>query len=78
MASVAWPFRAQHATFVLSILSLAPTLSSPREVPQIERTRPRAVLKRGKKMFLNGSFANRRHIAHMFNHRWSRLAVGGW
>ena len=29
-------------------------------------------------MFLNGSFAKRPHVAHMFNHGWWRLAVGGW
>ena len=29
-------------------------------------------------MFLNGSFAKRAHVAHMFNHGWWRLAVGGW
>ena len=31
---------ARHATFVLSILSLAPGLSSPWEIPQVDRTRP--------------------------------------
>ena len=31
---------ARRATFVLSILSLAPSLSSPWEVPQVDRTRP--------------------------------------
>jgi hypothetical protein len=31
--------RARRATFVLRILSLAPRLSSPREVPQVDRTR---------------------------------------
>ena len=34
------PAHAQRATFVLSILSLAPSLFSPREVPQVDRTRP--------------------------------------
>ena len=34
------PAHAQRATFVLSILSLAPDFSSPREVPQVDRTRP--------------------------------------
>ena len=34
------PAHAPRATFVLSILSPAPSLSSPREVPQIDRTRP--------------------------------------
>ena len=29
-------------------------------------------------MFLNGSFAKRPRVAHMFNHGWWRLAVGGW
>ena len=29
-------------------------------------------------MFLNGSFAERPHVAHMFNHGWWRLVVGGW
>ena len=38
----------------------------------------RGVLKRGKKKFLNGSFAKRLRVAHMFNHGWWRLAVGGW
>ena len=38
----------------------------------------RGVLKRGKKMFLNGCFAKRPRVAHMFNHGWWRLAVGGW
>ena len=28
-------------------------------------------------MFLNGSFAKRPRVAHMFNHGWWRLAVGG-
>ena len=36
----ACPARARRATFVLSILSLAPSLSSPWEVPQVDRTRP--------------------------------------
>ena len=35
----AHPAHARRATFVLSILSLAPSLSSPREVPQVDRTR---------------------------------------
>ena len=34
------PAHARRATFVLSILSLAPSSSSPREVPQVDRTRP--------------------------------------
>ena len=34
------PARARCATFVLSILALAPRLSSPREVPQVDRTGP--------------------------------------
>ena len=34
------PAHARRATFVLSILSVAPSLSSPWEVPQVERTRP--------------------------------------
>ena len=34
------PARAWHATFVLSILSLALSLSPPREVPQTDRTGP--------------------------------------
>ena len=29
-------------------------------------------------MFLNGSCAKRLYVAHMFNHRWWRLAVGDW
>ena len=29
-------------------------------------------------MSLNGSFAKGPHVAHMFNHGWWRLAVGGW
>ena len=37
----------------------------------------RGFLKRGKKVFLNGSFAKRPRVAHMFNHGWWRLAVGG-
>ena len=37
-----------------------------------------AVLKREKKVFLNGSFAKRPRVAHMFNHGWWRLAVGHW
>ena len=32
--------RARRATFVLSILSLAPSLSSPWDIPQVDRTRP--------------------------------------
>ena len=31
---------AQRATFVLSILSLAPSLSPPRDAPQVDCTRP--------------------------------------
>ena len=31
---------ARHTTFVLSIMALAPNLSSPREVPQVDRTAP--------------------------------------
>ena len=34
------PAHARRTTFVLSILSLAPGLSSPREVPHVDRTRP--------------------------------------
>ena len=34
---------ARRATFVFSILSLAPGLSSSREVPQVDRTRPQTV-----------------------------------
>ena len=34
------PAHARHTTFVLSMLSLAPGLSSPWEVPQVDRTRP--------------------------------------
>ena len=34
------PARARRAIFVLSILALAPSLSSPREVPQVDRTGP--------------------------------------
>ena len=34
------PAHARRATFVLSILALAPSLSSAREVPQVDRTRP--------------------------------------
>ena len=33
------PARTRCATFVLSILSLAPSLSPPGEVPQVDRTR---------------------------------------
>ena len=33
------PVHAQRATFVLSILSLAPSLSSPWEIPQVDHTR---------------------------------------
>ena len=36
----ACPAHARRATFVLSILSLAPSLSPPQEVPQVDRTRP--------------------------------------
>ena len=38
----------------------------------------RGFLTREKKVFLNGSFAKRLRVAHMFNHGWWRLAVGGW
>ena len=38
----------------------------------------RGVLTREKKVFLNGIFATRPHVAHMFNHGWWQLAVGGW
>ena len=34
------PVHARRATFVLRMLSLAPSLSSPMEVPQVDRTRP--------------------------------------
>ena len=34
------PARARCATFVISILALAPSLSSPWEVPQVDRTGP--------------------------------------
>ena len=34
------PAHAWRATFVLRILSLAPSISSPREVPQVDRTGP--------------------------------------
>ena len=34
------PAHAQHTTFVLSILALAPILSSPGEVPQVDCTGP--------------------------------------
>ena len=34
------PAHARRATFVLCTLSLAPSLSSPREVPEVDRTRP--------------------------------------
>ena len=34
------PAHARRATFVLSILSLAPSLSSPWEVPRVDCTRP--------------------------------------
>ena len=36
---------ARRATFVFSILSLAPSLSSPREVPPVERTRQQTLHK---------------------------------
>ena len=35
---------ARRATFVLSILSLAPSLSPPREVPQVDHSRPQTLL----------------------------------
>ena len=35
-------------------------------------------LRGGKKVFLDGSFAKRPRVAHMFNNGWWRLAVGGW
>ena len=39
----------------------------------------RGVLKREKKVFLNGSFAERPRVAHMFNHgRWQLAVGGGW
>ena len=38
----------------------------------------RGVLKREKKVFLNGSCAKRPRVAHMFNYGWWRLAIGGW
>ena len=34
------PAHAQRATFDFSILALAPNLSSPKEVPQVDRTGP--------------------------------------
>ena len=34
------PAHARRATFVVSILSLAPSLSPPREVPQVDCNRP--------------------------------------
>ena len=36
----ACPAHARRATFVFSILAPAPNLSSPREVPQVDRTGP--------------------------------------
>ena len=30
-----------------------------------------------KEVFLSGSFAKRPRVAHIFNHGWRRLAVGG-
>ena len=43
-----WPVRAPRMPgalpLCLSILSLAPSLSSPREVPQVDRTRPQPSL----------------------------------
>ena len=39
---------------------------------------PGGSLREKKKVFLNGSFAKRPRVAHMFNHGWWRLAVGGW
>ena len=36
----ACPAHARRTTFVLSILGLAPNISSPREVPQVDRTGP--------------------------------------
>ena len=40
---------------------------------------PTGILKRrGKKMFLNGSFAKSPRVAHTFNHGWWRLTFGGW
>ena len=35
----------------------------------------RGVLK--KEVFLNGSFAKRPRVTHLFTHGWWRLAVGG-
>ena len=39
---------------------------------------PGGSLRERKKMFLNGSFAKILRVAHMFNHGWWQLAVGGW
>ena len=44
--------------------------------PHLHRGTSRGVLNR-KKKFRNGSFAKRLRVAHMFNHGWWRLAVGG-
>ena len=38
----------------------------------------RGAFKRKEKVFLIGSFAKRRRVAHMFNHGWWRLTVGSW
>ena len=43
---VLWAHCNLGGTFVLSILSLAPSLSSPWEVPQVDRTRPQTFLAR--------------------------------
>ena len=60
----------------MPFLSL-PGLSLPPYTPYLSLGR--GVLKREKKrVFLNGSFAKRPRVAHMFNHGWWRLAVGGW
>ena len=41
--SGARPVHARRATFVLSILALAPSVSSPRAVPQVDRTGPQTL-----------------------------------
>ena len=52
MAMVQGGMLARRATFVLSILALAPSLSSPREAPQVDRSGPQTF--RAKHMWAHG------------------------
>ena len=71
-----------HKTPLAPLLEASYPHSMPRDNKWITFTsivcQSQWVRKRGKKVFLNSSFAKRLHVAHVFNHGWRQLAVGGW